>query len=145
MFSTAFICFHCVSYQFGSEETCYILSKIDGSIERGCTLDFNNSHNDPNWCYESEHCDECTDHACNSENIFFGYCLQCDSLNEENCANPVFGSNEFYVQCAPGHYDEIEQHDIADDSYNQNGTNTQTYTHDPYSFNKRGCYSLKQG
>lgn len=131
--------------QFGSEETCYILSNTDGSIERGCTLDVNNSNVDPNWCYESEDCGECMDDACNKENIYFTYCLQCDSLNDENCAIPVFGSNEFYVKCTSIHYDEVEQHDINDDAHNQSDTHTQTYTHIPYPFSKSGCYSLKQG
>ncbi|XP_055309596.1 uncharacterized protein LOC129573251 isoform X2 [Sitodiplosis mosellana] len=124
--------------RFGTEESCYIRSHIDGTIERGCTLDITDA--DPNWCDELEDCDECTDGGCNSENVYFGYCLQCDSLNDENCANPIFGFHEFFLKCTPIRYDEFEEND----SYNQNNTATQTYTYDPYPFSKRGCYALIQ-
>lgn len=122
-------------------ESCYIQVHMDGTVERGCTLD--KTKMDPNWCDELEDCDHCTSDGCNNENFYFGYCLQCNSLNDgRNCEKPIFGSNEFYLQCTPMRFEEVDQ---LDEAYNKNGTDDDDFFYEPYPFSKRGCYSLQQG
>lgn len=136
------ITFYFYFNQFGKEESCFILSHFDGTIERGCTLDRTDA--DPNWCNELESCGECIGDGCNDENIYFGYCLQCNSLNDKNCESPIIGSNEFYIQCAPIRYEEFEENH-NNDSYNINPTVEEDSYYEPYPFSKRGCFSIKQG
>lgn len=100
---------------FGEVETCYILTtNVSDLVERGCTFDRNSSENfDPKWCENNEHCTQCNSTYCNDENVRFHSCAVCDSISDNDCANPN-DISKFFKPCA-------------------NST---------YPFDKRGCYSL---
>lgn len=138
--------------QFGTVESCYIRSYFDGAIERGCTLEITDDGSD--CCTEMESFSECVDNGCNDENIYFGYCLKCDSLNDKNCENPIFGSDEFYTKCDPMRFEEQNKHDEHESNEQHESNEEDGHDSDadsdanvhfvPYPFSKRGCYSLKQ-
>lgn len=121
-------CFLLLSlFQFGTEETCFRRAHGDGSVERGCTLDANVDN--PNWCKDMSDCVECEGNGCNDENMYFSNCLNCDSISDPNCSNPLPESSEFYVTCVST---------LLDDT-------TITARFEPYPFKKRGCYMNYKG
>lgn len=119
--------------QFGVEETCYVRELSDGVVERGCTLD--STGGDPDWCTDLDDCDQCKGNGCNNYNIRFSYCLQCDSADENECKNPPNGTEMFNVKCLP----------YGSDIRVDNSSMETLSLFDPYSFDERGCYTIRKG
>lgn len=61
--------------------------------------------------------------------MYFNNCLQCDSINDENCEQLPGKSSEFHVTCV-----STESNDSV-----------ATYHFKPYAFSKRGCYINYKG
>lgn len=104
-------------YLFGTNETCFTREFKDGTVERGCTMD--STGGDPDWCLNADKCNECNQSGCNSENVEHQWCIRCDSRIEgEQCRN----------------LNDIELLMNKCDS-----------TKSSYAYDKRGCYTMKQG